>query len=286
MFDLKRFRKEHKISQKDLAEALDVAQSFISQIENGKNQMPESMLDKLSALYPTIDFTVYKKNDTEKVRAHTINKEAGEFSANKVLETIRHILLTETGELKVNIDSDKQIGTIQHVQGPGKTESVLKTIDELKAKEYESYIPVKLVSTSARAGFAGAYYSDEYLEDLPTVLIEADQEYKGKYLAFEVDGDSMEPEYLKGDVVICREVKRDLWQYKLHIKDWDFVIAHGTKGIMLKEIVDHDVQTGEITCHSINTEEHPDFKLNLREVAYLYNVVEVRRSGRSKRRNR
>lgn len=162
----------------------------------------------------------------------------------------------------------------------------LDSVNELTPKEYATHIAVKLVSTKARAGFAGAYYADEYLESMPSVLIEADREYKGKYLAFEVDGDSMEPEYIKGDVVICREVKRDLWQYKLHINEWDFVIAHGTKGIMLKEITDHNTETGEITCHSINTAEHPDFKLNLREVAYLYNVVEVRRSGRSKRRNR
>lgn len=176
--------------------------------------------------------------------------------------------------------------SIRPSTGRGKSETALKVLKELNLKEFSSHIPVKLVSTKARAGFAGAYYSDEYLSDMPTVLIEADKEYKGKYLAFEVDGDSMEPEYLKGDVVICREVKRDLWQYKLHIQDWDFVIAHGTQGIMLKEIVDHDVESGEITCHSLNTEEHPDFKLNLKEVAYLYNVVEVRRSGKSKRRNR
>lgn len=156
----------------------------------------------------------------------------------------------------------------------------------LVEKNYGAYVPVKLVTTRARAGFAGAYYADEYLEDMPTVMIEADKEYRGKYLAFEVDGDSMEPEYQKGDVVICREVKRDLWQYRLHYKDWDFVIAHGTKGIMLKEIVDHDVDTGIITCHSLNETDHPDFELNLREVAYLYNVVEHRVHGKNRRRYR
>lgn len=158
----------------------------------------------------------------------------------------------------------------------------------LKPKNYFTTLEVKIVTTKARAGYADAYYADEYLDDLPTVLIEADKEYKGKYLAFEVDGDSMEPDYNKGDIVICREVQRHLWQYKLHFKDYDFVIAHGTKGIMLKEIVDHNVETGEITCHSLNNDDgkHEDFILNLREVAFLYNVVEHRISGKSKRRNR
>lgn len=159
-------------------------------------------------------------------------------------------------------------------------------VGELKEKQYSSYVNVKLVTTKARAGYTHAYYADEYLEDMPTVVMEADVEYKGKYLAFEVDGDSMEPDYHKGDVVICRELRRDLWRYKLHYNDYDFVIAHSTKGIMLKQIIDHDVETGEIVCHSVNSKGFPDFTLNLREVAYLFNVVEHRISGKNKRRYR
>lgn len=160
--------------------------------------------------------------------------------------------------------------------------------NEVKPKTYSTHLEVRVVTNKARAGYTDSYYADEYLKDLPVVLVEADREYKGKYLAFEVEGDSMEPEYYAGDIVICREVKRDLWQYKLHYKDYDFVIAHGTKGIMLKEIIDHNIDTGEITCHSLNNEygKHNDFKLNLKEVAFLYNVVEHRRSGKAKRRNR
>ncbi len=158
---------------------------------------------------------------------------------------------------------------------------------ELKRKVYPSVMEVKLVTTKARAGFTDSYYAEEYLKDLPVVLVEADKEYKGKYLAFEVDGDSMEPEYYAGDIVICREIKRNLWQYKLHYKDWDFVIAHGTQGIMLKEIVNHDTDTGDIICHSLNSNgKYDDFTLNLKEVSFLYNVVEHRRSGRAKRQNR
>lgn len=158
-------------------------------------------------------------------------------------------------------------------------------ISNVIKKQYKNHIEVKIINTKAQAGYMDSYYSDEYLKDLPTILIEAEQEYKGNYLVFEVSGDSMEPEYFEGDLVICREVQRHLWSYKLHIKDWDFVIAHSTKGIVLKEITDHDVETGIITCHSLN-DYYPDFKYNLKEVAFLYNVVEHRRSGRNKRRKR
>ncbi|CEJ70551.1 helix-turn-helix protein [Chryseobacterium oranimense G311] len=166
--------------------------------------------------------------------------------------------------------------------------SIVSTRSNVKQKTYPSALEVKLVTTKARAGFTDSYYSEEYLKDLPSVIVEADKEYKGNYLAFEVDGDSMENEYFAGDIVICREIKRDLWQYKLHYKDYDFVIAHGTQGIMLKEITDHNTETGEIVCHSLNqyNDKNKDFILNLKEVAFLYNVVEHRRSGKSKRQNR
>ena len=156
--------------------------------------------------------------------------------------------------------------------------------DELKQKRFNNSLEVKIVSSKARAGYSNAYYSEEYLETMPTVLIETEEPHKGRYLAFEIDGYSMDPDYQAGDLVICREVPRCNWQYKLHIRDWDFVIAHGTQGIMLKEITKHDSETGEITCNSINTEMHPDFTLNLREVAFLYNVVEHRIKGKWKRR--
>jgi len=57
---------------------------------------------------------------------------------------------------------------------------------------------------------------------------------------------------------------------------------------MLKEITDHNPETGEIVCHSLNNEDgrNEDFTLNLKQVAFLYNVVEHRISGRQKRRNR
>lgn len=156
---------------------------------------------------------------------------------------------------------------------------------ELKPKTYGGSIKVRLVTNKAKAGWSDGFYADEYLKDMPFLMIEADENYKGNYMAFEIDGDSMEPDYIEGNIVICREVQRHLWQSKLHYKDWDFVIAHSKKGIFLKEIVNHDVEKGIITCHSINP-RYEDFDLDLREVAYLYNVVEVRQKGKNKRWNR
>lgn len=198
--------------------------------------------------------------------------------------TLRTVKSWEYGERNISTSAVKAIENYTQ-SGSNITQ---KSTSNVKQKIYSNTLEVKVVTIPARAGFQDSYYSEEYLNDLPSVLIEADKEYKGNYLAFEVDGDSMEPDYNKGDIVICREVQRSLWQYKLHYKEYDFVIAHGTQGIMLKEITDHNPETGDITCHSLNQEDgiNKDFTLNLKEVAFLYNVVEHRISGKSKRRNR
>ncbi len=51
MFDLKRFRTERNLSQRDIAKALGVSSSFLSVIEHGKKPVPASVLDKLCELY-------------------------------------------------------------------------------------------------------------------------------------------------------------------------------------------------------------------------------------------
>ena len=63
LFDLKRFRIEKKISQKQLADKLGVGQSFISQIENGKNPIPDLLLSKLKDIY-ALDIRDYQADSS------------------------------------------------------------------------------------------------------------------------------------------------------------------------------------------------------------------------------
>ncbi|GIM60396.1 S24 family peptidase [Capnocytophaga canis] len=225
-----------------------------------------------------------------KVSANKLSVELG-LSANTKIYYIKNGRNEISSEIaKLISDKYPKFNYNWILKGEG---SMLNTDDEeavipkgeLKPKEYSHTLQVRVVTNKAKAGWADGYYNDEYLEKMPIITIDADESHKGKYLAFEVSGDSMEPDYLEGDIVICREVQRHLWTSKLHIKDWDFVIAHNTEGIMLKEIIAHDVEKGIITCHSLNP-NHKDFKINLREVSSLYNVVEVRQKGKNKRWNR
>lgn len=144
------------------------------------------------------------------------------------------------------------------------------------------YVP--LVNQYAQAGYLSGFADDEYVGDLPKVPWANDVENKGDYICFEVRGESMDngshESYLEGDILLCRNVRQDFWMSKLHINKWDFVIVHKEKGVLVKRIIDHDVEKGVLTLHSLN-EYFEDFNVHLNDVAKIFNVVDSKR-----RRNR
>ena len=143
----------------------------------------------------------------------------------------------------------------------------------------ERHVMVPVVSAYARAGYITGYADPEYLQALPTIDFTPDHEMHGHYVAFEIKGDSMDDgskeSYIEGELVICREVGRHLWQNdKLHIHKRDFVIVC-TDGILIKRIEEHDVAAHTITIHSLNP-EYPDRTIDLAEVLQIFSVVESR----------
>lgn len=139
---------------------------------------------------------------------------------------------------------------------------------------------VPLVNQYAYAGYLRGYSDAEYLGSLPKIPWLVEKEYKGNYCSFEVRGDSMRDgtgdEYREGDKVLCREIIKDHWRDKLHIRKWDFIIVHKTEGILLKKIIDHDTGKGILKLHSLN-DQYEDFEINLKDVAQIFNVVQVAR---------
>lgn len=144
-------------------------------------------------------------------------------------------------------------------------------------------INVPLVNQYAYAGYLNGYQNETYMNTLPTIPFIADHEARGNYIAFEVKGDSMndgtEESYLEGDRLLCREIPSYLWvDSKLHIKKWDFVIVH-EEGILVKRIINHDVDNHTITVHSLN-DMYPDRVLDLAQVKQIFNVIEMQRPRR------
>lgn len=155
--------------------------------------------------------------------------------------------------------------------------------DEASLIDEPIILRVPLVSQYAQAGYLCGYADAAYMATLPTIPYIVDHEAQGHYVAFEVKGDSMndgtEDAILEGDRLLCREIMPHLWaDSKLHIRKWDFVIVH-TEGILVKRIIDHDVENHTITIHSLNS-MYPDKVINLADVKQIFNVIELQRPRR------
>lgn len=141
---------------------------------------------------------------------------------------------------------------------------------------------VPLVNQYAQAGYLNGFADEEYTDSLPTIPFTDDIEHRGEYMCFEVKGDSMDngtyESYLEGDILLCRDIRQDYWMSKLHYNKWDFVIIHKEKGILVKRIINHDVEKGIITLHSLN-DYYNDFDIHLSEVAKLFNVKSTMRKN-------
>ena len=150
--------------------------------------------------------------------------------------------------------------------------------NDVRQIENALFMNVPLIHVRAQCGYLNGYGDKEYIESLPTLPVIVDKTYHGNYRLFEAEGDSMDDgsrnSICDGDIVLGREVQRPLWQYKLHINDWYFIIVHRTEGISIKKIIDHDVEHGIITCHSLNN-MFQDYKVRLDEVAELFNLIKI-----------
>lgn len=167
--------------------------------------------------------------------------------------------------------------------GEGNMLTDTTSLDEASPINEPIILRVPLVSQYAQAGYLCGYADAAYMATLPTIPYIVDHEAQGHYVAFEVKGDSMndgtEDAILEGDRLLCREIMPHLWaDSKLHIRKWDFVIVH-TEGILVKRIIDHDVENHTITIHSLNS-MYPDKVINLADVKQIFNVIELQRPRR------
>jgi len=141
---------------------------------------------------------------------------------------------------------------------------------------------VPLVQQYAYAGYLSGHTDPEYVEQLPRIPFMPDRHMTGNWLAIEVHGDSMDDgtseAYLQGDILICREVEPIYWRdSRLFINKRDFVVVTD-EGIVLKRLVEHDVEHHTITLHSLNPRYH-DAKIDLSDVRQIFSVVVVHRQA-------
>lgn len=135
--------------------------------------------------------------------------------------------------------------------------------------------------------YALASPDDEFLPErfgADTTTFEVDKIGRGKYYAFEVDGDSMDDgtrdSFQRGDIVLVRELDKDDWMPHLHISCWRFWVVCWGNNVRLKEIISQEGSV--ITLHSLNpSPEYCDFSLDLSQVSRLFNVIKHKPKERS-----
>lgn len=136
------------------------------------------------------------------------------------------------------------------------------------------FVPVK----------AYAKYIDECRDADPGESLDeynfiVDQIGHGRYMAFEIKGDSMDDDTRKsladGDIVLGRELHCEHWKEKLNTREYPNWIIVLENTILCKQIVDQDMEKGTITCHSLNpSPEYGDFELKLNDIRQLFNIIQ------------
>lgn len=146
------------------------------------------------------------------------------------------------------------------------------------------YMLMPLAEFKIQAGFLSSYQDVDYLMDLSQHGIVVDKPVHGGYVAFTVNGDSMDDgsseAITRNSIVSTRELQRHLWQDKLRYRDFPYWVIYTTQSKMplLKEIIDHNTDEGYIECHSLNdSPEFSDFKLYINDIQALFYVIDVSR---------
>lgn len=114
-FNLKGLREDTHLTQKQLSELLDVPQSFISNVERGKDPMPFGWKKKIEEQLSAIDISKYETGDSE-VSNYQIYSSFNDV--NKVVDLIK-----SHDDLFRNLllEKDRQISRLLSIIENGRT---------------------------------------------------------------------------------------------------------------------------------------------------------------------
>ncbi|MGJ1417623.1 LexA family transcriptional regulator [Sphingobacterium multivorum] len=250
-------RKEMGLTNRDFAAFLDIPEQTYSRVKRGVYPLGMKMKKRFEEALPEVnlDWLIFNKGEREKPK-EVIDQNKVVISSNA-----KYI-----GQFSDDIKYEDEDGNnIFFELSPGRY--LMKT---------------RLVTEKAKAGYLLGYDNQDYVEELPFHTITVNEFHKGHYMSFEVHGDSMDNGMRKsighGDIVTGRRIDKIYWKSKLHTHAWDFFIfVTNTEGIILKQVIKHDVENGILTLHSLNEDKklYPDFDIHLDDVREIYNIVDI-----------
>lgn len=116
LFDLKRFRRDKKITQIQLTETLGCKQSFISAVESGKRDLPKDKISILESKYGDITDYITIKEDTVLLGTTPLDiLEAGaDAFTRQMVKMMNEKLIAPYGLLE---EKEKQIEKLNRIIG-------------------------------------------------------------------------------------------------------------------------------------------------------------------------
>lgn len=297
---LRQLRKHLGMNQIDFAESLGLKQGSYSDLERGKSGLSNHVKMLLSEKYNVnIDWLVNGEGNMFTGEPKEVNSSSNIIilNINKLVDYSGLSKGKFADKVGINRSNFSKITNGNYPCGEGVINKIVLAFGVNKqwllTGEGDMYTPrqinevsygdliimnVPLVSRYAYDDYLNNYLDDDYVNRLPKFPFSKGGE-QGRYIAFEMEGDSMIDDtdrYVEGAILLCREIPKSLWgQITQYMKKWDFVIVH-KEGILIKRVVDHDVENHRLTLHSLNP-LYSNRVVDLVDVRQIFNVVKLQR---------
>lgn len=125
---------------------------------------------------------------------------------------------------------------------------------------------IVLVPVKAQAGYALERLQPEYLSELPAFQLPLARLRQGEYRAFEIDGDSMEPTLMPGDVVVCSALEDPRW-----VRDRALYVFVLDDDVLVKRAFKNHSRPDRLTLVSDN-EYYPPYEFAYAELREVWRV--------------
>ena len=147
--------------------------------------------------------------------------------------------------------------------------------EEVRQIPFEDFMEAEYLPAQAQAGYLSSLEENSHL-DLETILVPKEFE-KGNYTVVEIVGSSMDDGTTRsicdGDKLLVKELEENLLNKLLPYRQYLFVIV-SRDGIVCKQITNHNIETGVVTCHSFNSTWN-DYEINLKDVFRIFFVKKI-----------
>ena len=180
-------------------------------------------------------------------------------------------------------------GTLLKDHAPEDTSAPKKPHRALKEAETNTFgsriiLRLPIIPIEAKAGIGkGFLYDrdsaqdpDDIYDEFDSMEVFLEREVSDRYKLFRVRGDSMDDDTKRalcdGDVLLCREVYPEDWQYGLiNTKYPNVIIVIEEEGILIKQLIKHSKMNETISLHSLNS-TYKDLTIDLKKVRAFYYV--------------